>query len=111
MPPGAMEWVYSKDAARGTVMALDAKISAAGVFNITMGAMTTPAEMAEAIQAVVPGAKAKFEAPAGTGVSLSNRDEPCRPEPEQAASRLRAAVPLAGGGEGPGRMDAAIIRE
>ena len=36
--------------------------------------MTTPAEMAEAIQAVVPGAKVKFEAPAGTGVSLSNRD-------------------------------------
>ena len=25
VPPGAMEWVYSKDAARGTVMALDAK--------------------------------------------------------------------------------------
>jgi nucleoside-diphosphate-sugar epimerase len=30
--------------------------------------------MAEAIQAVVPGARVKFEAPAGTGVSLSNRD-------------------------------------
>jgi nucleoside-diphosphate-sugar epimerase len=39
-----------------------------------MGAMTTPAEMAGSIQAVVPGAKVKFEAPAGTGVSLSNRD-------------------------------------
>ena len=25
VPPGVMEWVYSKDAARGTVMALDAK--------------------------------------------------------------------------------------
>ena len=31
-----------------------------------MGAMTTPSEMAEAIGAVVPGAKVKFEAPAGT---------------------------------------------
>jgi nucleoside-diphosphate-sugar epimerase len=39
-----------------------------------MGAMTTPAEMGAAIGAVVPGAKVKFEAPAGTGVSLSNRD-------------------------------------
>ena len=74
VPPGVMEWVYSKDAARGTVMALDAKDLGNRVFNITMGAMTTPSEMAEAIGAVVPGAKVKFEAPAGTGVSLSNRD-------------------------------------
>jgi nucleoside-diphosphate-sugar epimerase len=74
VPPGVMEWVYSKDAARGTVMALDAKDLGSRVFNLTMGAMTTPAEMAAAIQTVVPGAKVKFEAPAGTGVSLSNRD-------------------------------------
>src|SRR6185503_184946 len=74
VPPGVMEWVYSKDAARGTVMALDAESLGSGVFNITMGAMTTPSEMAEAIQTVAPGAKVKFEAPAGTGVSLSNRD-------------------------------------
>jgi nucleoside-diphosphate-sugar epimerase len=69
-----MEWVYSKDAARGTVLALETKDLGSRVFNITMGAMTTPAEMAGAIQAVAPGAKVKFEAPAGTGVSLSNRD-------------------------------------
>ena len=75
VPPGAMEWVYSKDAARGTVMALDAKDLGSGVFNITMGAMTTPAEMAAAIGAVVPGAKVKFEAPAGTAISLANRLE------------------------------------
>jgi nucleoside-diphosphate-sugar epimerase len=74
VPPGAMEWVYSKDAARGTVMALDAKDLGSRVFNITMGAMTTPAEMAEAIQAVVPGARVKFEAPASAAVSLANRD-------------------------------------
>ncbi len=73
VPPGAMEWVYSKDAARGTVMALDAKDLGGGVFNITMGRLTTPAEMADAIAAVVPGAKARFEAPAGTAVSLANR--------------------------------------
>src|ERR1051325_3665917 len=52
VPPGAMEWVYSKDAARGTVLALEAKDLGNRVFNITMGAMTTPAEMAGAIQAV-----------------------------------------------------------
>ncbi len=75
VPPGAMEWVYSKDAARGTVMALDAKDLGNGVFNITMGRLTTPAEMAAALSAAIPGAKAKFEAPAGTGVSLANRAE------------------------------------
>jgi nucleoside-diphosphate-sugar epimerase len=74
VPPGAMEWVYSKDAARGTVLALDAKDLGSRVFNITMGAMTTPAEMAEANQAVAPGARVKFEAPASAAVSLANRD-------------------------------------
>jgi nucleoside-diphosphate-sugar epimerase len=74
VPPGSMEWVYSKDAARGTVMALDAKDLGNGVFNITMGSVTTPSEMAAAIEAVVPGAKIKFEAPAGTAIALSNRD-------------------------------------
>jgi nucleoside-diphosphate-sugar epimerase len=75
LPPGVMEWVYSKDAASATVMALDAKNLGSGVFNVTMGAITTPSEMAAAIQSVVAGAKIKFETPAGTGVSLSNRDE------------------------------------
>lgn len=74
VPPGAMEWVYSKDAARGTVLALEAKDLGSRVFNVTMGALTTPSEIAGAIAAVVPGAMVKFEAPAGTGVSLSNRD-------------------------------------
>src|SRR5262249_46093170 len=74
VPPGTMEWVYSRDAARGTVLALEAKDLGNRVFNITMGAMTTPAEMAAAIEAVAPGPKVRFEAPAGTGVSLSNRD-------------------------------------
>ena len=75
VPPGAMEWVYSKDAARATVMALDAKDLGSRIFNVTMGALTTPAEMAAAIGVVVPGAKVKFEAPAGTAISLANRAE------------------------------------
>ena len=75
VPPGAMEWVYSKDAARGTVMALDAKDLGTGVFNITMGAVTQPGEFADAIGAVVPGAKVKFDAPASARVALTNRDQ------------------------------------
>jgi nucleoside-diphosphate-sugar epimerase len=74
VPPGAMEWVYSKDAARGTVLALDAKDLGNGIFNITMGALTQPGEMAAAIGAVVPGAKVKFDAPASARVALTNRD-------------------------------------
>jgi nucleoside-diphosphate-sugar epimerase len=74
IPPGPMEWVYSKDAARGTVLALDATDLGDRVFNITMGSVTTPSEMASAIGAVVPGADVKFDAPAGTAIALSNRD-------------------------------------
>ncbi len=74
VPPGPMEWVYSKDAARGTVMALDAKDLGSRVFNITMGSLTTPSEMASAIVGAVPGAQVKFDTPTGTGVALSNRD-------------------------------------
>lgn len=74
IPPGAMEWVYSKDAARGTVMALEAKDLGSRVFNITMGALTRPGDMAGAIAAAVPGAKVKYEAPMGTALSLANRD-------------------------------------
>lgn len=74
VPPGSMEWVYSKDAAHGTVLALDAKDLGNRIFNVTMGALTTPAEMAAAIGAAVPGAKVRFDAPAGAGISLSNRD-------------------------------------
>jgi nucleoside-diphosphate-sugar epimerase len=75
VPPGAMEWVYSKDAARGTVLALDAGDLGSGIFNITMGALTTPAEMAAAIGAVVPGATVKFDAPQSAAVALANRSE------------------------------------
>ena len=74
VPPGPMEWVYSKDAARGTVMALDISDLGSRVFNITMGSVTTPTELAAAIEAVVPGAKVKFDTPAGSAIALSNRD-------------------------------------
>ena len=40
VPAGAMEWVYAKDAAQGTVLALQAKDLRSRVFNITMGKVT-----------------------------------------------------------------------
>ena len=72
VPAGAMEWVYSKDAANGTVLALRAKELGTRIFNITMAALTTPEDLANGIKAVVPGAKVKIETPAATAVSLPN---------------------------------------
>ncbi len=72
VPAGAMEWVYSKDAAHGTVLALRAKDLGTRVFNITMASLTTPQDMASAIQSVVPGSRVKIETPAATAVSLPN---------------------------------------
>jgi nucleoside-diphosphate-sugar epimerase len=70
LPAGAMEWVYSKDAALGTVLALEAAKLEGGVFNITMGALSTSSDMANALKAVVPGAKVKIETPTAAAVSL-----------------------------------------
>ena len=72
VPAGAMEWVYSKDAANGTVLALRAKDLGTRIFNITMASLTTPEDLANGIKAVVPGAKVKIETPAATAVSLPN---------------------------------------
>ncbi len=69
-PAGAMEWVYSKDAARGTVLALRAENLGTRIFNITMATLTTPRDLADAIAEVVPGARVKIETPAATAVSL-----------------------------------------
>lgn len=75
LPAGAMEWVYSKDAGLGTVKALDARslgdpAKGEGVFNITMGSLSTPEATAQALQAAVPGAKVRIETPAAAAVAL-----------------------------------------
>ncbi|HXQ50970.1 MAG TPA: NAD(P)-dependent oxidoreductase [Stellaceae bacterium] len=70
VPPGAMEWVYSKDAAAGTALALGAKALPQRVFNITMGSVTSPQEFARALKDAVPGAKIRIADPPGAGVSL-----------------------------------------
>jgi len=72
VPAGAMEWVYSKDAANGTVLALRAKDLGTRIFNVTMAALTTPEDLANGIKAVVPGAKVKIETPTATAVALPN---------------------------------------
>lgn len=70
LPAGAMEWVYSKDAGMGTVQALEAKDLGFGVFNITMGVLAKPEDMAAALKAAVPGAEVRIETPAAAAVSL-----------------------------------------
>jgi nucleoside-diphosphate-sugar epimerase len=67
---GGLEWVYSKDAARGTVLALQATGDLRSrVFNITMGRVTTPEELAAALKTAVPGARVRIETPAAAAVS------------------------------------------
>jgi nucleoside-diphosphate-sugar epimerase len=70
LPSGALEWVYSKDAALGTVLALEAEDLGLGVFNITMGTLSSPEDMAAALKQVVPGAKVRIETPSAAAVSL-----------------------------------------
>ncbi len=74
LPPSRMEWVYSKDAAMGTVLALRAGALSQRVFNMTMGQLNGPAEMLAALQAAVPGAKARVNKPAdGSPAMQDNR--------------------------------------
>jgi nucleoside-diphosphate-sugar epimerase len=70
IPTNSMEWVYSKDAAMGTVLALDAADLGSRVFNITMGCVVGPEEFATALAACVPGARMKKGTPAASAVSM-----------------------------------------
>ena len=54
VPARSMEWVYSKDAARGTVLALEADDIDSRVFNIGTGRITTSEDFADAIAQVLP---------------------------------------------------------
>jgi nucleoside-diphosphate-sugar epimerase len=70
LPSGNMEWVYSKDAGRGTVLALEAKDLGPGVFNVTMGVLATPEATRKAFGEVVPGCKVRIETPSSVAVAL-----------------------------------------
>ncbi len=72
IPAGTMEWVYSKDAGRGTVLALRANDLGSGIFNVTMQQATAPEDMADALRAIFPKGKIRIETPKATAVSLPN---------------------------------------
>jgi nucleoside-diphosphate-sugar epimerase len=76
VPAAGLEWVYSKDAARGTVLALRAASLASRVFNITMGYVCGPDELAAALKAAIPGARVRVGTPAASAPSMPNMVRP-----------------------------------
>lgn len=72
IPAGTMEWVYSKDAAMATVLALKASELKSRIFNATMGRLVTADELAGAIREVVPGARTRIETPSAAAVAMPN---------------------------------------
>lgn len=70
VPAAGLEWVYSKDAARGTVLALQAKGDLKSrVFNITMGYVCEASDLADILMAAVPGGKVRVETPPDAAVA------------------------------------------
>jgi len=63
VPAHNLEWVYSKDAARGTVLALKAGALKRRVFNLTMGRLNGPDEISAALRSVFPGVRLRIDAP------------------------------------------------
>jgi nucleoside-diphosphate-sugar epimerase len=72
VPAAGLEWVYSKDAARGTVLALRASSLASRVFNITMGYVCGPDELAAALRTAIPGARVRVATPPASAPSMPN---------------------------------------
>lgn len=72
VPAAALEWVYSKDAAAGTVLALKTDSLSNRVFNITMGCLTTPEELVAAVKSVLPSAKLRIARAADGTPALQN---------------------------------------
>jgi nucleoside-diphosphate-sugar epimerase len=65
VPAATMEWVYSKDAARATILALRVPEIETRVFNITMGRLTSPEDLMAAIQWVLPESRLRIQSPGG----------------------------------------------
>jgi nucleoside-diphosphate-sugar epimerase len=72
VPAATLEWVYSKDAAEGTVLALQAASLKSRVFNLTMGSLTTPEDLILAVRAVFPDAKLRIGHAAEGSPALSS---------------------------------------
>src|SRR2546428_5016799 len=76
VPAAALEWVYSKDAAAGTVLALKAESLKDRVFNLTMGTLPSPADLMLAVKAVFPEARLRIGKPSNGSPALSNMTRP-----------------------------------
>lgn len=61
LPRRAMEWVYSKDAAAGAVLALKALRLESRVFNVSTGRVYRAEEVAETVRRVIPAARVRLE--------------------------------------------------
>jgi nucleoside-diphosphate-sugar epimerase len=72
VPGATLEWVYSKDAARGTLLALRKATPKARIFNITMGRITSGLELEAAVKAIVPSARTRIEPPPTDTPALRN---------------------------------------
>ena len=60
LPRGEMEYLYSKDAARGAVKACHAEGLKSRVLNIGMGEVYSSAEIAEIVHRAIPGARVRI---------------------------------------------------
>jgi nucleoside-diphosphate-sugar epimerase len=69
IPDRSVEWLYSKDAARGTVLALNIAELKSSVFNLSMGRAYSPAEIVETVHRIIPTSKLSVKA--GTAVTES----------------------------------------
>ncbi|MDP3768557.1 MAG: NAD(P)-dependent oxidoreductase [Dehalococcoidia bacterium] len=76
VPSSTMDWVYSKDAAAGAVLALKARGLTDRVFNISMGQVTGPDHIIAAVKAVIPGARIRIETQHATALSVRNMERP-----------------------------------
>lgn len=72
IPGGTMEWVYSKDAGRGTVMALRAPALGNGIFNTAMSQPVTAIDFSEALKSLFPDAKIRIDTPSNSAIALRN---------------------------------------
>jgi nucleoside-diphosphate-sugar epimerase len=70
IPSGGLEWVYSKDAGRGTVLALQAKSPNQRIFNITMGKLVSADELAAALKQVILGTRVRIQTPEGASAAI-----------------------------------------
>jgi len=61
LPRRTMEWVYSKDAAQGAVLALTRDGLESRVFNISTGRLSRAEEIAETVKRVIPTARVRLQ--------------------------------------------------